>query len=55
MWIRRNIFLINGYSFGDRLLEDVMFEVEFKDKEVLRVKVDEDSKDYFKDLNTKNS
>ena len=50
--IPENIFLINGYSVGDRMLEDVMFEITFKDKEVLNVDVEESSRGYFEDLNT---
>lgn len=49
--IIESIFVIDGYDFGDRLLEGVLFEVEFKDNKVVSVKVEEDSKDYFDDLN----
>lgn len=51
--ITEGIFLINGYDFGDRILEDVMFEVTFKDTEIISIKVEEDSESYFETLNTK--
>jgi hypothetical protein len=51
--IPEKVFLINGYNFGDRLLEDVYFEVKFKGNKVLSVKVEKDSKDYFSELNQK--
>ena len=50
--ITEKIFVIDGYCFGDRLLEGVLFEVEFKDDKVTNVKVEEASEDYFDDLNT---
>lgn len=50
--ITENIFVVDGYSFGDRLLDGVLFEVEFKDDKVTNVKVEEASEDYFDDLNT---
>ena len=49
--ITESVFVIDGYSFGDRLLEGVLFEVKFKDDKILSLKVEEDSKDYFDDLN----
>lgn len=43
---------LNGYFFGDRLLEDVMFEcVIGEDDEVKVLGVDEESKAYFSQLN----
>ena len=50
--IPENIFLVNGYSVGGRVLEDVMFEITFKNKEVLYVEVEGNSSDYFEGLNT---
>lgn len=49
--ITENIFVVDGYSFGDRLLDGVLFEVEFKDDKVVSVKVEEESEDYFDNLN----
>ncbi len=53
--IIESTFLIDGYSVGDRLLEDVGFEVSFspKTEKVTKVVVEKDSEDYFEDLNTK--
>jgi len=45
-------FLIDGYSFGDRLLEGVMFEIKFNNNdEVISVEVQESAKGYFENLN----
>ena len=43
---------IDGYNFGDRLLEGVMFVVSIKNGE-LSVKVDKDAEEYFSGLNQK--
>ena len=51
--IKESVFLVNGYHIADRLLEDVMFHVHFKDDEILSVKVDEDSAGYFSQFNEK--
>jgi hypothetical protein len=45
--------LLNGYSFGDRLLEDVMFKVVIENNKFKCLGVTEDSQSYFNDLNTK--
>lgn len=51
--ITERIFLVDGYSFGDRLLEGVMFEVEFDNNgDITSVKVEDESADYFEQLNT---
>lgn len=52
--IPESIFLINGYQVGDRLLEDVIFEIKFDPEtdEVISVEVEKRSKDYFEELNT---
>jgi hypothetical protein len=44
--------LMDGYAFGDRLLEGVMFEVRVG-KKGLDVKVADDCEEYFSGLNTK--
>jgi hypothetical protein len=48
---------IDGYHFGDRLLEGVMFDVTFENKEgewkVTDVKVQKECESYFQDLNQK--
>lgn len=43
--------LMDGYPFGDRLLEGVMFEVRVDAKGKFSVKIDKDSAAYFSDLN----
>lgn len=48
-----NIFVVDGYAFGERLLEGVLFEVSFADKTVTSVAVEARSADYFNGLNTK--
>lgn len=46
------IFCINGYDFGDRLLEDVMFKAQLsEDRKTLTV-IGVNDVDYFEDLNT---
>lgn len=44
--------LVNGYSFGDRLLEDVMFVVKNENGEPKCQGVIPDSQPYFSKLNT---
>jgi hypothetical protein len=44
--------LMDGYGFGDRLLEGVMFEVRVG-KKGLQVRVQDDCSDYFSGLNKK--
>ena len=53
--IVESTFLIDGYQVGDRLLEDVGFEVSFdpKTEKVTNIEVEKDAEDYFSDLNTK--
>lgn len=47
------IFCINGYDFGDRLLEDVMFKAQLsEDRKTLTV-IGVNAESYFEDLNTK--
>ena len=46
--------IINGYLFGDRLLEDVMFRVGVsRDRSDVEVSISPDSANYFKNLNEK--
>jgi hypothetical protein len=45
--------LVDGYEFGDRLLEGVNFIVEDRDGKPHAIGVDEQARDYFNDLNTK--
>ena len=45
--------LVDGYCFGDRLLEDVMLAARLDLKGKFKVKISPDSKDYFEELNTK--
>ena len=45
--------LMDGYSVGDRLLEDVMFVCKIEDGKLNVIGVDEDSKPYFSELNEK--
>ncbi len=49
--IEESIFLVDGYHFGDRLLEGVKFEVHFKNDKVMSIGVEESSKNYFSQLN----
>lgn len=42
--------LLDGYSFGDRLLEDVMFEIT-KEGDKFTAKISKECEDYFEDLN----
>ena len=52
--IPENIFLIDGYDFGDRLLEGIMFEIEFSaNGKIVSVKTDPDAEAYLDDLNKK--
>lgn len=44
--------LFDGYLFGDRLLESVMFRA-YPHMDTIRVTVDEDSKEFFENFNTK--
>jgi len=44
--------IVDGYGFGDRLLEGVMFKVFYRDGK-LTAEVMPDSANYFNDLNTK--
>lgn len=43
----------DGYSFGDRMLEGVMFVATIEEDKTLSVAIDPDSADYFSDLNEK--
>ena len=43
--------LLDGYHFGDRLLEGVMFEISITEDEQLSAKVCADCADYMKNLN----
>jgi hypothetical protein len=45
--------LMDGYSFGDRLLERVMFEVRKNNNTDFQVNIDKESEDYFNTLNKK--
>lgn len=40
--IKEGIFTIDGYHFGDRLLEGVLFDVTIKDERVVAIKVQDD-------------
>lgn len=53
--IIENKFLVDGYSFGDRLLEGVMFEVEFNKStgKIINVVVEKSHAAYFSSLNSK--
>ena len=42
---------VNGYEYGDRLLEDVMFEITIQDSGELSIKVEDSAKDYFSQFN----
>jgi hypothetical protein len=44
---------VNGYNFGDRILEGVLFEVKVVGKKLKTTEVEPSAKDYFKDLNEK--
>ena len=44
---------VDGYSFGDRLLEGVIFKIYVDQKGKLRAQVHPDSAKYFSKLNTK--
>jgi hypothetical protein len=43
---------VDGYDFGDRMLEDVIFEITIV-KGKIKAQVTPDSADYFSDLNEK--
>lgn len=43
----------DGYAFGDRMLEGVMFVATIEEDKTLSVAIDPDSADYFSDLNEK--
>lgn len=45
-----NKITVNGYNYGDTLLEDVLFDIEIKEGE-LEIKVQNSSKEYFSQLN----
>ena len=45
--------LVDGYPFGDRLLEGVMFKVEDKNGKPHTIGVIEEAKEYFSDFNEK--
>lgn len=49
--ITESVFLVDGYSVADRLLEGVMFHVHFQDGKILSVKVDEEDVNYFSQFN----
>lgn len=44
---------IDGYGFGDRLLESVMFVISINKDGSLKAEVDKDAKEYFSELNEK--
>ena len=46
-----NVAYFSGYSFGDRLLEGVMFKATVNDNGSLSVEVCDSSKDYMRGLN----
>jgi hypothetical protein len=43
--------LADGYQYGDRMLEDVYFEITIEDSGELNIKVEDSAKDYFSQLN----
>lgn len=45
--------LVDGYAYGDRLLEGVMFEVRRNDKGEYNTQVEQSAAEYFSQLNTK--
>ena len=47
------IATINGYHFGDRLLDGVRFECVVKDEKIVVIGVVSSAEKYFKQLNTK--
>ena len=49
--IIESVFLVDGYTIADRLLEGVMFHVHFEDDKILSVKVDEKHSNYFSQFN----
>lgn len=42
---------VNGYEYGDRLLEDVLFNIEIDNDGYLSIQVQDSDKDYFSELN----
>jgi len=46
------IAVFNGYSIGDRLMEDVMFQVEVSTDGTLKTTITKDCEDYFSQFNT---
>ena len=51
--ITESIFVIDGYSIADRLLEGVRFNVHFGDDKILSVNVDPDDAGFFSQFNEK--
>ena len=49
--ITESIFIIDGYSIAERLLEGVDFLVEFKDEEIISIKVAPEDAGYFSQFN----
>ncbi len=49
--VTEGIFLVDGYSIADRLLEGVMFEVTVDDNGITTVEVQEEDRDYFGQFN----
>jgi hypothetical protein len=47
-----NYAVVNGYSFGDRLLEDVRFKITIDANGTFHAEVFPQYKEYFNDLNT---
>jgi hypothetical protein len=46
------VAIFNGYSIGDKLMEDVMFQVEVLADGTLKTSITEDCEDYFSQFNT---
>lgn len=49
--IVESVFLVDGYSIADTLLEGVEFHVHFKGDKILSVKVDPKHADFFSNFN----
>jgi hypothetical protein len=45
--IPERVFIVNGYSIADRLLEDILFYVSFDDNGVTNITLDKCQKEYF--------
>ncbi len=45
--------VVDGYQYGDKLLEGVMFELTIEDTGLLSIKVEDSAKDYFSQFNEK--